>query len=124
MKFQLAGQTISKTDHNFNFEEMEDFVVIEFWGNEDSLFLPTPFIPDKTIVILLQDRTVKIAKYHEPNKEESTLSFSHPNDEIPKNREIRKIVTDIIKTKYPAYLDPEVALILTCPEYLAEQLIW
>lgn len=84
---------------------------------------PTPYIPNGYIVLLIQDGKVEISRYNEPTEEDPMPSLDHRKD-IPVNRELENELLNIIKDKYPQYLNPEVAVIVTCPKEIVEKVIW
>jgi hypothetical protein len=101
-----------------------DITSIKFKVTDKYMGYPEPFIPDGTIVLLIQNGEVIISKYHEPTDIDPYPSFSHPKLEIGQNKEIQKKVYEIIKNEYPRHLKSEESNVLTCPLDFAKEIIW
>ena len=109
------------TDHNTR--TMEDLTLIEFRVTHNTYGYPDPFIPDGSIVILIQDGKIEFSLYHEATDEYRYPSFSHPREQ-EKNKKLELEVTELLMLKYPEYLVSDTSIVLTCPVRIAEKIVW
>ena len=101
-----------------------DLTLIKFKVSDKYYGYPSPFIPDGSIVILIQNGEIKISKYHEPNDDNPFPSFSHPKEGAIGNEKLEAYLSDFISNKYPEYFLSDKSVILTCPSNIAEKIIW
>ena len=102
---------------------MSELILIKFRVTDKFYGYPDPFIPNGSVVILIQDGILEIARYNEPTDDTPIPSFDHPK-ELSINKELANGLFNIIKEKYPQYLLSEVAVTLTCPSYIADKVLW
>ena len=102
---------------------MEELSLIEFLVTDKYFGWPNPFIPNGSIIILIQDNKLEFGIYNEPNEETPYPSFSHPI-EPQKNREIELEIEKYIRQNHSEYFTSKNAIVLTCPSRIAEKIIW
>ena len=102
---------------------MNEFAVIKFVVTDKYYGCPQPFIPDGTVVILMQEGRIELSRYIEPTIENPTAMFDHPGDPLV-NKELEQCIFDIIKEKYPHHLLPDKSVVLSCPLSVAEKIVW
>ena len=101
---------------------MEDLTIIEFKITNGTYGYPSPYIPDGSIVLMIQDNEVKFAKYQNA-KQSGFPSFSHPNPFI-QNTEVEREIVALIEEKYPDMFSTERSFILTCPKRFIDKIVW
>jgi hypothetical protein len=102
---------------------MEDLTLIKFKVTNKLFGYPQPFIPDGSIVILIQEGRIEFSLYNEATQDFPNPTFNHPKEQ-EKNRELELEVEELIKQKHPQYLTSDVSIVLTCPTRIAEKIIW
>jgi hypothetical protein len=59
---------------------MEDLTLIKFKVTEDQFGYPEPFIPDGSIVVLIQGGDIQFSLHREATENGAYPTLSHPND--------------------------------------------
>ena len=96
---------------------MEEIV---FRVTETTYGSPFPYIPNGSIVILVQQGEAVIGKYEEPTEDEPSPSFSHPIN----SAELKKEALEIVKVSYPNVAKSKNARTFICPETLSTKAKW
>jgi hypothetical protein len=102
---------------------MEDFAPIRFTLTDSYYGIPEPYIPNGTIVLLVQDGRVRICKYEEPTNEERVVRLSNAKDDVL-NEILEADLLNIISYNYPQYLLQEKAVTLICPQNILDKIVW
>lgn len=93
---------------------------IVFRCTETTFGSPVPYIPNGTIVILVQDGKAIIGKYEEPTEDEPSPSFSHPINES----ELGEEALETVESHFPNVVASEIARTFVCPDYLSVKAKW
>jgi len=101
----------------------EDFALIKFTVTDKYYGVPEPYIPDGTVVLLVQDGRVSICKYEEPTDEDRSVRLNHAKDDIL-NEILETDLLNVIRYNYPQYLLQDKAVILICPKDIIDKIIW
>lgn len=102
---------------------MDGFTQIVFRVTEETYGSPFPYIPNESILLLIQEGTVELSRYYEATRDAPDPSLEHPPG-LKQNEQLRLEVTQTIKDKFPQYLESETAVILTCPASIAARIVW
>ena len=93
---------------------------IVFRCTETTFGSPVPYIPNGTIIILVQDGEAIIGKYEEPTEDEPSPSFSHPINES----ELKEETLETVKSHFPNVGASKNARTFVCPDYLFAKALW
>lgn len=94
---------------------------IEFRCTEDTFGMPFPHIPDRSLVILVQDGRAEVGRYEEPRpQDEPSPAFDHPAN----SSELSADALAVVLTAFPHIDLNGPALTFTCPAELAARAVW
>jgi hypothetical protein len=79
-----------------------------------------PAVPDRSVVILIQDGQVSLGKLLLQNYVHAPGEIEHPRNETGLALEARKLIKDTI----PLVLVEQQSVLLLCPESLASKMLW
>ncbi|MDJ1467261.1 hypothetical protein [Xanthocytophaga flava] len=99
---------------------MEEIIFVNFKVTDRYYGYPDPYIADQTCVILIQDDTIEICKYHKPTDDNPFPSFSHASN----NEELKELAIRIVKEKFPQYVEYTESIVLTCQEFISNKVVW
>ena len=102
---------------------MEDFSLIDFIVTDKYFGWPKPFIPDDSVVILIQDAKIGFALYKEATTESPYPTLNHPADQA-RNKALELEVETYVRQSHPEYLKLKQSIVLTCPKRISEQVIF
>ena len=102
---------------------MEDLTLIKFKVTEDRLGYPEPFIPDGSIVLLIQEGNIQFSLYREATEKNGYPTLIHPRDR-EKNIDLELEVKELIAKMHPEYLLSRDSIVLTCPNVIEKKIVW
>jgi hypothetical protein len=102
---------------------MKDFDLIKFTVTDKYYGVPKPYIPEGTVVLLIQDGSVGIRKYEAPTDEDPVPKLCPAKDDIV-NEILETDLLNVIRYSYPEYLLQDKAVILICPNDILDKIIW
>ena len=94
---------------------------ITFRCTKDTFGYPDPYIPNGTIVILIQNGEAEIGRWEEPTPPENPMpSFDHPIN----TKELKAEVLQIVLKNHPNINLYGGFLCYVCPKEMASKAIW
>ncbi|WP_299437768.1 hypothetical protein [uncultured Aquimarina sp.] len=79
-----------------------------------------PKVASGTYIILIQEKTVQVGKLYLGEQYDFYMEIDHPKNQS----DLAILVTELIKEKKPEYLESENSIIVICPKYIADKMIW
>jgi len=99
---------------------MKELTLITFRVTDKYFGYPDPYIANGSYVILIRDNIIKVGKYEEPSAENPIPTFIFPINNI----DVDRLAIDLITQNSSNYLNQEDDVVLTCPSYISNKVIW